>query len=127
MFYKNIGVLNQQDQNFNTTNLIATQDNYEFDILGVSEINLNITKHCIREDLNQSFSGIRGGAMRYSSSPIRDKYKYKLGGVLMSTVGTVTRQHIEGCTDPLGRWVGHNFIGKQFKRIHILTLYRPSF
>ena len=125
MFCQSIGGLNQQDQSFNTIDLIATQDNHEFDILWVFEINLDIIQHCVREDLNQSFSSSRGGAMHYSSSPIKVKYRYKPGGVLMSTVGTVTERHIGGCNDPLDQWVGHTFIGKQFKGIHVLTLYRP--
>ena len=103
LFYQNIGGSNQTDQSFNTTNLIATRDTYEFDILGVTEIELDTTNYCVREDFEQLFIGSRGEKIHYPSSSIKAKYKYKPGGVLMSTVGTVTRRHIGGCTDSLCR------------------------
>ena len=125
VYHQNIGGLNQIDQSITTEDLIETLNIYEFDVLGISEINLDTTKLAVQEDIRKATRKAPGLNLTMSSSPIQAHNKYKPGGVLMMTSGRINGRKLTNIIDPLGRWVGTSFLGKKGKRIHILTLYRP--
>ena len=98
---------------------------YEFDVLGISEINLDTTKPSVQEEIRGPVMCSKGLNLTMSSSPVSAQNKYKPGGVMMFTTGRINGRKVTNFQDRLGRWVGTSFLGREGKWKHILTLYRP--
>ena len=124
-YQQNVRVLNLQDGTMNIDNLFQLTVDPEFYLLAASEINLDTTKHYVREKIDSIKKAFPGSKGSYSSSSISATNNYKPGGVMLCSKGKINSKFIGLVGDDLGRWTGQSFLGKQFHQIHFLTIYRP--
>jgi hypothetical protein len=98
---------------------------YDFDIFGMSEINLHwrSSHHHWTECTKGWFQRLNVSTAYHKNYPTPTAFQ--VGGVMQFIIGTTTSRVSSVGGDALGRWTWHSLKGKNNRTIRILSAYRP--
>ena len=101
---------------------------FQSDTFGVTELNLDTTKHHIKNQLHDTSRKcfINKCQIVYSSSTIPSENNFKPGGTLTATVGNMAGRVTGKGSDPLGRWSYQQMSCKNGRTFFVITAYQVA-
>jgi exonuclease III len=125
LYCQNINGLKLDEQGGDLNAINEFLNIYQCDLVGFSEINLDVSKYKVRkflsDTLNKSFD-----ANQYSvaTSEIPFQTNYKPGGTMTAIFNDVVGRWHSKYADPMGRWSTVSVSGRKSRVIHLITVYQ---
>jgi exonuclease III len=125
VFCQNINGLRLDAKGGDINQIIETIKELEIDVVGFSEINLDVSKYKVQKILSQAFhSGFEAHQIASSTSTVPFASNYKPGGTLTSVFNHTTCRFNSKHSDPMGRWSTMSLTGKRGRIVHFVTVYQ---
>ena len=127
--FRNINSLPIQRLDPKNNQIILDVKSFQFDCMGVAEVNLAWQNLPYVDQLEERFRGMFEFA-KYTSANNRDpsfRERQQSGGTMMVVNGFMCARVFHSDRDPrkLGRWCSNLLRGKNGLKLRIITIYRP--
>ena len=105
MYSQNINGMKLDSKGGDIPSIAAFLQHYQCDVVGFSELNLDVSKYSIKSIMYNNFHRLFDSVQfSAASSEIPFDGFYKPGGTLTATFDHVTSWYHSKYSDPLGRW-----------------------
>ena len=113
------------DKGGDLTAIAEFMNNYQCDLVGFSEINLDVSKYRVKrifaDTLNRSFEA---NQISTSTSEIPFDTFYKPGGTMTAIFNDSVSRWLSKYSDTMGRWSTISMTGQRGRIIHFITVYQ---
>lgn len=126
IYCQNVNGLKLDQEGGDFTELCFLIKEVQADITGITEHNVDATKHYVNHLL---FDNLRRklkvrSKMTVGTTPITSANVYKPGGTLTISSGNITSRHVESGSDALGRWTYQTFSCGHQGSFTVVTAYQ---
>jgi endonuclease/exonuclease/phosphatase family metal-dependent hydrolase len=123
--FNNINGFKSEINNVNNHDIRSFISKYEFDIFGMSEVNLHWKNCCHHwtECTRGWFHRLHTSVAYFKAFPTRASFQ--VGGVMQFIMGSTTSRVSKAGKDVLGRWAWHTLRGKNNRQLRVISAYRP--
>lgn len=126
VLYQNVNGISYYNKYNEWEIVLDVMDSMQADVISLNEINLDMTLPNVKYNLMSRLKKMdRNAKMSVSASAsIKSETPFKMGGTLTYARGNISGRIVEYGNEKLGRWSYIKLIGKNGRKLKVITTYR---